>query len=145
MAATPASASSTTAEPGDDAALQAIQALEALLHEERGVVAALRPDRLPELLERKLALAEQVRAALATLPARAAGAHERPDPEWEARRLRLRAAATRVLAGAEANRLLLQDAVAALAEVRGVDAPAGTYDAHARMATYATGRVVRTL
>ena len=113
--------------------LDGIALLAEILERERTAVAALDPVRLAELAERKGPLVDLLRRLAETRsPSRPAPMAERSLREH------VRAASVRLLAQAEANAALLNDAIHALSEALGIEQEAGTYDAHARL-----GRRVR--
>lgn len=128
-----------------DALIEITRALESVLEQERAAVASLKVDALPALVAEKALLSERLRDAMARFSRDAGSYRKSLEPVFEEKRRRVRAAAVRVLASAEANRLLLADAVNTIAEVRGMTRSTGTYDARARMGSYQPARTVKAL
>lgn len=128
-----------------DALLEITHALESVLEQERAAVSALKVDALPALVSEKALLSERLRETLSRFSKDAGSYRKSLEPVFEDKRRRVRAAAVRVLANAEANRLLLADAVSAMAEVRGMTRSTGTYDARARLGSYQPARTVKAL
>lgn len=109
-------------------ALDDISSLTEILERERVAVAALDPSRLSELAEQKQELMARLRRLAETPPVRGAG----PRATRELRQ-NVRTAVEGLMAQAEANAALLNDAIHALSAALGIEQEAGTYDAHARM------------
>lgn len=110
------------------AALDDISSLTELLERERAAVAALDPAKLTELAELKHPLMERLQQLAQTPPRRGSG----PRASRELRQ-NVRTAVEGLMAQAEANAALLNDAIHALSAALGIEQEAGTYDAHARM------------
>jgi len=113
-------------------ALAEIGALSALLEKERRAVAVLDPRELREIGEQKAPLVERLQAltrAAAQPDLRVAAAGDVRSPL----RAQVRDAAGRLLAQAEANAALLNDAIHALSAALGIEQEMGTYDARARV------------
>jgi hypothetical protein len=102
----------------EETILLRVQSLEGLLEQERAAVGALDRAALCRVSEQKLLVLQQVREGLAALG----------SPPGAA----LSAACARLLAHAEANAALLEDAWATVAQALGLRELAGTYDARAR-------------
>ena len=111
-----------------DEALEGIDALAAILEQERAAVATLDATRLAAIADEKAPLIERLRRLAKAPPA------ARPSsPDGRRIKEQVREAAVQLLAQAEANAALLNDAIHALSAALGVEQEAGTYDAHARM------------
>lgn len=113
-----------------EAALAGLERLEQALGRERDAIARLDARALVALGEEKVTLlAEAARLLVAA--------------DTGAAREALAAGLTRLRAHAEANALLIRDAIDAVAEARGLHGGAGTYDRRARVSTPSAGLLTR--
>jgi anti-sigma28 factor (negative regulator of flagellin synthesis) len=116
--------------------MAAVAELEEILLRERGAIALLDVVGIAALAGEKQTAAARLGILLHPDTIRARFA---PGDQSPARR-RLREALTRLRADAEANRALLDDVIAIVAEARGLARDSGTYDARARRRMSVTAR-----
>jgi hypothetical protein len=137
-------ASASTWELVDEAdevaeSLGAVAEMEEILLRERGAIAMLDVVAIERLAEEKRVAAERLRILLHPRTVRARFSAEETSPQ----RVHLRGALARLRADAEANRALLDDVIATIAEARGLARDTGTYDARARRRMSITARLAK--
>jgi len=114
-------------------ALEAVADLKDVLARERVAISRLDAGTLEKLSLEKRAAADVLQRIL----------HPTGDEPAVADRRRVREALTGLRDEAEANRALLDDAISAIAEARGLARDSGTYDARARRRQSYTARITR--
>lgn len=114
----------------------ALDRLEAVLVEERAAVARLDAAALADVAARKQALLDELRRLGAAVGDGESGRAAREQLSEGLRRLAL---------VADANRLLIGEAIEAIADARGLGRAPGTYDRHARVSYGPRGLTARSL
>src|SRR5262245_10425627 len=117
----------------ENTALEAVADLKDVLARERVAISRLDAGTLERLALEKRIAADTLQRVL----------YPAGDEPAVADRRRVREALTGLRDEAEANRALLDDAIAAIAEARGLARDRGTYDARARRRQSYTARITR--
>lgn len=136
----PARSRSATALPELRPLYACMETLTTLLRKERAAIVRLDAQAIEDMAQAKSELSERLQRLLQDV--KAAGHLNGTSPAQVESRILVEQTGRRIAAVADANRILMNDALRVIAEVRGIVRSAGTYDARARVTDYAGGRRV---